>query len=172
MPRAFSASAICCNPRRASFSAATSWGRRSRTSAPLPVSTSTNTRPSAKPSAAANRSRASFRASGPQAPGQSGPWRNQRASYRPRSSLRCCCACTSFALCRGLRAHQGAQGRVPGLRQGLTEAERYAVADAVVRRLNEDGDPWKLSEELPEHGTTSAARHWMLQDGGGSADAK
>ena len=32
-----------------------------------------------------------------------------------------------------------------GLRQGLTERERYAVADDVVRRLQERGDFWKRS---------------------------
>ncbi len=36
---------------------------------------------------------------------------------------------------------------VRGLRQGLTEPERYAVADHVVAQLNEHGDPWQLSEE-------------------------
>jgi hypothetical protein len=38
---------------------------------------------------------------------------------------------------------------VRGLRRGLTEDERYAVADAVVWRLQDHGDPWQLSEELP-----------------------
>ncbi len=32
----------------------------------------------------------------------------------------------------------------PGLKDGLTEAERYAVADHVVRQLKERGDPWRL----------------------------
>ncbi len=36
---------------------------------------------------------------------------------------------------------------VRGLRQGLTEAERYAVADHVVTQLKQRGDPWHLSEE-------------------------
>jgi len=46
---------------------------------------------------------------------------------------------------------------VRGLRQGLTEEERYAVADAAVRQLEERGDPWHLSEELPNeiHGAHS-----------------
>ena len=36
---------------------------------------------------------------------------------------------------------------IRGLKQGLTEAERYAVADHVVAQLKERGDPWGLSEE-------------------------
>jgi hypothetical protein len=36
---------------------------------------------------------------------------------------------------------------IRGLKQGLTEAERYAVADHVVAQLKERGDPWRLSEE-------------------------
>jgi hypothetical protein len=31
---------------------------------------------------------------------------------------------------------------VRGLKEGLPESERYAVADHVVRQLNERGDPW------------------------------
>jgi len=37
-----------------------------------------------------------------------------------------------------------------GLKQGLTEDERYRVADDVVEQLKRRGDPWRLSEELPE----------------------
>jgi hypothetical protein len=36
---------------------------------------------------------------------------------------------------------------VRGLKDGLTEDERHAVADHVVRQLKERGDPWKLDEE-------------------------
>jgi len=36
---------------------------------------------------------------------------------------------------------------VRGLRQGPTEAERYAVADHVVAQLKEYGDPWQLDDE-------------------------
>lgn len=36
---------------------------------------------------------------------------------------------------------------VRGLRQELTEAERFAVADHVVAQLKERGDPWHLDEE-------------------------
>ena len=34
-----------------------------------------------------------------------------------------------------------------GLKEGLTEGERYAVADHVVRQLTDRGDPWRLNEE-------------------------
>ena len=43
----------------------------------------------------------------------------------------------------------GARKLVRGLRQELNEDERYRVADAVVQRLQEHGDPWRLTEELP-----------------------
>ena len=46
------------------------------------------------------------------------------------------------------------------LREGLTEDERYAVADAVVWHLKKHGDPWKLFEELPAQ-SAPAARPWM-----------
>ena len=36
---------------------------------------------------------------------------------------------------------------VRGLRHGLTEEERYAVADQVVAQLREHGDPWRLADE-------------------------
>ena len=36
---------------------------------------------------------------------------------------------------------------VRGLRQGLSEDERYAVADHVVSQLKERGDPWHLGDE-------------------------
>jgi len=45
---------------------------------------------------------------------------------------------------------------VRGLRQGLTEDERYAVADHVVSQLKEGGDPWGLSDEAkPGRGPTT-----------------
>ena len=45
---------------------------------------------------------------------------------------------------------------VRGLRQGLTEDERYAVADHVVAQLKEHGDPWRLSDEAkPGRGPTT-----------------
>jgi hypothetical protein len=36
---------------------------------------------------------------------------------------------------------------VGGLKDGLTEDERYAVADHVARQLRERGDPWHLDDE-------------------------
>jgi hypothetical protein len=36
---------------------------------------------------------------------------------------------------------------VRGLKAGLTEEERFAVADHVVSQLKQHGDPWHLSEE-------------------------
>jgi hypothetical protein len=38
---------------------------------------------------------------------------------------------------------------IRGLKDGLTEEERYAVADHVVAQLKERGDPWRLNEEAP-----------------------
>jgi hypothetical protein len=38
---------------------------------------------------------------------------------------------------------------VRGLRQGLSEEERYQIAYDVVQRLQQHGDPWRLSEKLP-----------------------
>lgn len=43
----------------------------------------------------------------------------------------------------------GARKLVRGLRHGLTEEERFRVADDVVHRLKQHGDPWHLSEDLP-----------------------
>ena len=48
----------------------------------------------------------------------------------------------AFALMR-------ARKLVRGLQQGLTEEERYRVADDVVDRLQQHGDPWRLDEVLP-----------------------
>jgi hypothetical protein len=44
----------------------------------------------------------------------------------------------------------GAVKVVRGLSKGLTEAERYAVADQVVYELKRYGDAWELEKELPE----------------------
>jgi hypothetical protein len=44
-------------------------------------------------------------------------------------------------------ALRGARKVVRGLKEGLTETERYAVADHVVGQLKERGDPWHLEEE-------------------------
>jgi hypothetical protein len=51
-----------------------------------------------------------------------------------------------FAIAFALR---GARKLVRGLRQELSEEERYRVADDVVHRLQQNGDPWRLSEDLP-----------------------
>jgi hypothetical protein len=44
----------------------------------------------------------------------------------------------------------GACKIIRGLKKGLTEAERFAVADKVVARLMQHGDPWRLSWKLPQ----------------------
>jgi hypothetical protein len=38
---------------------------------------------------------------------------------------------------------------VRGLKEGLSEEERYAVADHIVDQLKERGDPWRLNEDQP-----------------------
>jgi hypothetical protein len=38
---------------------------------------------------------------------------------------------------------------VRGLKVGLSEDERYAVADHVVDQLKERSDPWRLNEDQP-----------------------
>jgi len=52
----------------------------------------------------------------------------------------------TFAIAYALR---GARKLVRGLREELTEQERYRVADDVVHRLKQHRDPWRLSEDLP-----------------------
>ena len=42
---------------------------------------------------------------------------------------------------------------IRGLKEGLTEEERYAVADHAVAQLKERGDPWRLNER--RHGETA-----------------
>jgi hypothetical protein len=55
----------------------------------------------------------------------------------------------AFALSRAVKV-------VRGLRQGLSEAERHAVADHVVSQLKERGDPWGLDQEAkPARGPTT-----------------
>jgi hypothetical protein len=51
-----------------------------------------------------------------------------------------------FAIAFALRR---ARKLVRGLRQVLTEEERFQIADDVVQSLREHGDPWALSQELP-----------------------
>jgi hypothetical protein len=41
---------------------------------------------------------------------------------------------------------------IRGLKEGLTEDERYAVADHVVSQLKARGDPWGLGEEAKAGG--------------------
>ena len=48
---------------------------------------------------------------------------------------------------------------VQGLRQGTSEDERFEAADAVVHRLQERGDPWRLSEQLREH---LGGTYWLV----------
>jgi hypothetical protein len=55
----------------------------------------------------------------------------------------------SFAIAFALR---GARKPVRGLREEMTEEERYRVADDVVHRLKQRGDPWRLSDDLPPPG--------------------
>jgi hypothetical protein len=38
---------------------------------------------------------------------------------------------------------------IRGLKEGLIEGERYAVADHAVAQLKERGDPWRLNEDAP-----------------------
>ena len=41
---------------------------------------------------------------------------------------------------------------VRGLKEGLTEEERYVVADHVVAQLKDRGDPWHLNDETKSGG--------------------
>ena len=38
---------------------------------------------------------------------------------------------------------------IRGLKEGLTEEERYAVGDHAVAQLKQHGDAWRLNEEAP-----------------------
>jgi hypothetical protein len=38
---------------------------------------------------------------------------------------------------------------IRGLKEGLTEEERFGVADHTIAQLMERGDPWRLEEEQP-----------------------
>jgi hypothetical protein len=55
----------------------------------------------------------------------------------------------AFALMR-------ARKLVRGLRHELSEDERFLVADDVVHQLQQHGDPWGLSQDLP---TTTGRGH-------------
>ena len=50
-----------------------------------------------------------------------------------------------------LRAYPCAENH-SRLEKGLTESERYAVADHVISQLKERGDPWGLNEEAKSGG--------------------
>jgi len=57
----------------------------------------------------------------------------------------------AFALSRAVKI-------VRGLKQAMTEDERYAVADHVVDQLKAHGDPWRLKDEArPETGAEHIA---------------
>jgi hypothetical protein len=60
-------------------------------------------------------------------------WRTRREQLR---------FAIAFALIRARKI-------VRGLHQGLTEEERYAVADTAVDELEKHGDPWRLSWPVP-----------------------
>jgi hypothetical protein len=44
----------------------------------------------------------------------------------------------------------GACKQVRGFRHTLNEDERFRVAHDVVHRLKQHGDPWRLSDDLPD----------------------
>ena len=51
-----------------------------------------------------------------------------------------------FAIAFALRR---ARKLVRGVREALTEEERFLVADDVVHQLQQRGDPWALLDQLP-----------------------
>jgi hypothetical protein len=53
----------------------------------------------------------------------------------------------SFALNKAVKV-------VRGLRKGLTNEERYEVANRAVDEMKKHGDPWRLSEEIEYEGPT------------------
>jgi hypothetical protein len=69
----------------------------------------------------------------------------------------------SFALIR-------ARTVVRGLWKGLTDEDRYAVADDAVKEMKRYGDPWRLNEDLPppmaSHPPYSQMQSGMKTDGG------
>jgi len=77
-----------------------------------------------------------------------GPTEN-RVSYMFSSQMRTRGDMLSFAIAFAMR---GARKLVRGLREELTEEERYGVANDVVHRLKQHGDPWRLSEDLQPPG--------------------
>jgi len=45
------------------------------------------------------------------------------------------------------QAEMRARKVVRRLKEGMTEAERHAVADHVISQLKDGGDPWRLNDE-------------------------
>ena len=78
------------------------------------------------------------------------------ASERTRADL------LRFAIAFALR---GARKLVRGLRHELSEEERFRVADDVVHRLQQHGDPWRLSEDLPPPGKGHSTRQTVRVSG-------
>jgi hypothetical protein len=56
----------------------------------------------------------------------------------------------------------GAVKVVRGVREGLSEEERYAAADKAVDQIRQHGDPWKVNEENPP--TAREMGHGMPAD--------
>ena len=54
-----------------------------------------------------------------------------------------------LGMTKGAFALRRSRKLIRGLKEGLTEEERYAVADHAVAQLKERGDPWRLNEEAP-----------------------
>jgi hypothetical protein len=76
--------------------------------------------------------------------GGGGAPRRSRASGGSRSNPRQRVDRVRYAIAFALMR---ARKIVRGLKDGLTEDERYAVADHVIRQLKERGDPWHLDDE-------------------------
>lgn len=71
------------------------------------------------------------------------PFRSHNSYMRTRGDM------LRFAVAFALR---GARKIVRGLKKGLTEEERYAVADRTVEELKRYGDPWGLNEDIKREG--------------------
>jgi hypothetical protein len=78
-----------------------------------------------------------------------GYWPAGSGQYRPMTRGDVLSSAIAFALRRARKI-------IRGLKEGLTEDERYAVADHVVSQLKEHGDPWHLSDGAkPGRGPTT-----------------
>jgi hypothetical protein len=62
-----------------------------------------------------------------------------------------CCAVTRGEVLRYAIAFALRRSRkiIRGLKEGMTEEERFAVADHAVAQLKQRGDPLRLNEEAP-----------------------